>query len=147
MLNNDTLGEFSAAFAPYVDVGGSPDPEVMIEIRNVAPGVVGNTAICAVLNSLSKTCGILLNNPNDNWANFRGGCDGTMGGTGATTTFIWSPLASELATCDVRGYDAASAALNPVAYQADVVIGQGWLITHDATVTGTEQLVFAIRDV
>lgn len=60
-----------------------------------------------------------------------------------TKTFVHTPLANKNRPVLVQGYDASSEALTPKVYQADIVSGVGFTITHGAA-AGTEKFFWRV---
>ena len=66
------------------------------------------------------------------------------GAAAATKTPVFTPLASKSVPLIVQGVDAASQALDPIAYQADTIPGICYVITHAAANTGAEQFFYKV---
>ena len=135
--------DWGAAAADYVNVGGTPDPGNMVELYVEAAGVTTDCRVYVTTKSL--TCGVVLVPDGLTYSLMIGGCAGTVAGppvTGATKTAVFSPLANDQVPVFVQGVNAASAGLNPKAYLADAIYGVGYVITHDASTTGTEEFAF-----
>lgn len=91
-----------------------------------------------------QTCGVYLKPwvtggvyNNRNQAEFLGGA------AEATKTAVFTPMATTTTLINVAGVDEASHALLPRVYQADVLPGVGFLITHGVA-SGTEKFAWSI---
>ncbi|MGO9835111.1 MAG: hypothetical protein ACLP1X_12930, partial [Polyangiaceae bacterium] len=145
----NATSDLTAAFAPYTNTGGDLNPDQMIVVTVVTGGAAGNSWFCQVNTQLSanlrsqRTVGVVLVNRQGAVAGlkcfFLGGA-----AAGYTTTPVFTPLASTAASISVTGYDATSQALAPAVYEANVVPGVGFTITHSAG-AGTEQFFFSIN--
>ena len=136
LINAST--SWRAAYAPFDDFNGDPNPKMLIEIKTVAVGLYANAYM--LVTTRSKTCGLsLINNYNtESYARFLGGSAGAV-----THTAIFSRLASTSHPAFVQGVNATSQALAPAAYMADAVEGVGYTITHAAP-AGTESFSWII---
>lgn len=133
-------GDWTAAFAAFTDVGGTSNPQLMIEIKRTAAGAPSdpvNDPPRIYCTTLAKTCGVILREDGVTYSRMLGGA------AAATKTAIFSPIANDQIPALVQGMDATSVALAPVCYLADAKGGVGYEITHTAA-AGTESFVFSI---
>jgi hypothetical protein len=124
--------DWSAAFAPISTIGGGSGlSSYTLLFKLKAVGAVSDARV--YVTTKSRTCGATLINWYDGevYARFKGG-----GTSPATSTFIFTPRASEQNPLLVVGVDSGSHTLAPRAYRADIVPGVGYLVTHTAG-TGT----------
>jgi hypothetical protein len=149
---------YAATYVPYQADLGAANPKLMIKIAATAGGVGGNVhrAYAFRYTKPGVTTGHLtVSQPRGVAQMLRdvtgiqsGGTAEThswfYGGTAALTkTFVFTPLANRYRGVTVSGYDATSQALAPVVYQADIVPGVGFHITH-AAAAGTEKFYWRV---
>lgn len=139
-INANTGGTFTAAFTAYTDTGGDANPNLMIEIKHAAAGAAGNACTVQVTRNPTtsgadlksvRMCGVILldrtqGHDETNTCLFMGGSDTTV------KTAVFCPIASVNRGVVVSGVDAASFALAPRVYAADVTPGVGYVITNGA---------------
>jgi hypothetical protein len=149
----NATSDLTAAFVPYTNTGGDANPELMIVVTVVTPGVAGNSWFCQINTQLSATpgvrstrmVGVVLVNRQGNPTPIAGLKCFFMGGAAAATeTVVYTPLASQASQVTVTGYDSTSNELDPVVLWTNIVPGVGFTITHNAAV-GTEQFFFSIN--
>jgi parallel beta-helix repeat protein len=144
----NATGDWSAAFAAYTDVGGTPNPEMMIEVSVTAPGEPPNLADPPRLyvTTASLICGQIMKDDSKDYAELLGGCNGVVAGLGATKTAIFSRIISQTLPPTVRTVRADNTVteLNPTVYGDDLIYGYAAEVTHDATVDATVQFAFAV---
>ena len=135
-------GTYCAAYVPYTDVGGTPDPKAMIVIKHVAGGTGGNThrlwvtRYATVDHWSGRICGVILRDRTPgvdaDFARFMGGA------ADATSTVVYSTIASSVRGVTVQGVDATAEGLEPIVYRDNIVPGVGFVITHDHAAGGEE---------
>jgi hypothetical protein len=137
LINTQTGGTW-AATNPSVTYFGS-DPLGYGYIRIAATAAGGHADAFITVSGASgvrssETCGVTLRDYPNLVAY------APMAGSSATPTktVFFTRIASITQPLIVQGVDAASQALNPIAYLADVVPGVCYVITHDAA-AGTER--------
>ena len=150
LINTQTAGMWTAT-NPVVDFFGSDTiGDGYIEIKFAAAGVPQPDAQIdttpASAGGFFEYRGSRLNGVTlKKWA-VGNATDSPFAGGAATAikTAVFTPLASTNVPLFVQGVDAASQALNPIAYQADTIPGICYVITHSVAVTGTEKFFYRV---
>jgi hypothetical protein len=148
---------FNATYETLINNLGGTLPKLLIKIEVVAAGTGGNAssiqmnryktpADWAITGQSAKvqqpliTGQILVDRvAGDNAIAY---CYG--GAAALTKTFVHTPLANPSRGVSVQGIDAASESLAPKVYQADIVPGVGFCITHGVA-AGTEKFFFRVN--
>lgn len=145
---------FDAEYMTYTNRLVTPDAKCMMRVFATAAGTAGNSARLrcyrpkwpgapeASADSTPQPMinGYILRNAAaaENFSQFQGGS------AAFDTTFVFTPLANPDRGVEVWGADAASVALAPAVYSADIIPGVGFKITHGAGV-GTEQFHYLVK--
>lgn len=140
--------DYSAAYVDFTNTGGDLDPKVMIEIKYKTIGTAGNSCYLQILPAAVegpdyrsvRTCGVILLDRSSARTNL---CYFLGGSAAADKTVIWSPIAGRSKGVFVQGVDAASQALAPVVYQADITYGVAAVATHGVA-AGTEKFFYRV---
>jgi hypothetical protein len=138
--------DWRARFADFTDVGGSPDPEMMIELYLNVAGDPGTNPLVPADNpprvnvsTRSLTTGQILRiDDTNNYSPFLGGSS-----LPSTRTAIFSPLIGTETPVFVQDVQ-STGALNPKAYVADAVYGVGTVLTHDPDNVGDKEFIYAL---
>lgn len=143
---------FTAAYQTFQNWTAIADPKTMIRVSATAAGTAGNAAKLYVYRdkypgggdptSTQQPLinGYILRNvaASEEFSPFGGG------NATRVTTFVFSPIANPDRGVEVWGADAAAVALNPHVYQADIIPGVGFLITHGVG-AGTEKFYYRVN--
>lgn len=145
---------FDATYQPYTNRTSIPDPEVMIRVNATATGTAGNNARLyayrprypgQAMSTAENTQQPLVNalilrdsNQSEAFSRFGGGAATLV------ATFVFTPIANPERGVQVWGLDAASHALDPRVYTADIIPGVGFKITHSAG-AGTESFGYRVN--
>lgn len=151
LINDHTDGSWDASnpIDDYTTPGTDTQGYGYIHIVAGAVGTARNAdSIRIVQNGTSRrgsrTCGVYLRPWAENGL-YPGGLNTPFcgGAATATCTVVYTPLASKNTPLIVQGVDATSQALAPIAYQADVIPGVCYVITHTVA-AGTEKFFYKV---
>jgi hypothetical protein len=138
---------FRARFADFTDVGGTPDPEMMIEVYlatagdpGTDPSVPADDPPRLICSTSSLTTGQTLNVYGESYSPLLGGSS-----LPSTRTAIFSPLATTEAPVFVQGVNSTADGLSPKAYLEHAVMGVGYVITHGTDNVGDKEFAFKIH--
>jgi hypothetical protein len=134
-----TLTAWIQALADYnaaIVVGGGGNNTGYIKITAAASGTGGNSGRVTVTTK-SRINGVVLKAYGETSGRLLGGA------AAATTTVVWSPVASSTRPSIVRGRNATAEALIPIVDPANNIGGVAALITHSAA-AGTESFWFRL---
>ena len=148
---------YRATYVDFRDDLTAGNPKLMVKIYNAAAGTIGNGAELYVTRfkdpapkpigdpSFLSTeqpllVGQILNDAQaqQRYAVMHGGCATRV------KTFVMSPAVSTERGVWVQGVDAASQALAPAVYRAEIIPGVGFTITH-AVGTGSESFTYHVN--
>lgn len=149
----NAVAGLDAAYATYTNRLVTPNPKVMMRLSADSTGTSANSwrlyvrRYSTTVSEASHTTtpqpllnGCILRNAADSeeYQRFQGGS------AALDTTFVYTSLANASRGVEVWGADAASVALAPHVYAADIVPGVGFWIRH-GTGVGTERFFYRVN--
>ncbi len=141
LINTQSGGIWTATNPVNTYFGSDSLADGYMEIKYATGGTGGNSSFFSI-QTISRTCSVILY---DTFNQLEAKSYFAGGASAPTKTVVFTPLASLTAPLFVQGVDAASQALNPIAYQADTIPGVCYVITHsDATSTPTAKFFFSV---
>jgi hypothetical protein len=151
----NATGTWTAAYAAFQNNTAVSNPKLMIRITHAAGGATGNSHANFVWRFIKPTDtttyqtvpqplfnGIIMRDKTPGVDEQNGRFYG--GAAALTKTWVFTPIVHPTRGVFVQGVDSTSVALAPVVYQADIVEGVGFYITHGAA-AGTEAFFWRVN--